>query len=279
MVPVMVVIWLVLGIIAIIIGYKNIGWAASEIFSNAFNFKQVFAGFAGSCIMWGLKRGVFSNEAGIGSVPNVASQSHVNHPIRQGLVQSIGVLIDTIVVCSITAFMVLTCLPGGKDGWNGIWDFEGRGSGMAIGVVQDSMADAFGGDWILWVLAIFMFVFAFSSLIAYYSMSEANLRFIKDDDKFVTGLRIFIVVIVFFACIIPVGMVWDICDVFMAIMGIFNIIALFMLYKYVAALYKDYRKQKAAGVEDPVFDVNKWDSEGLDTSGITVWTGHTRGDE
>ena len=88
-----------------------------------------------------------------------------------------------------------------------------------------------------------------------------------------------LVAIVFLACIIPVGMVWDICDVFMAVMGIFNIIALFMLYKYVVALYKDYRKQKAAGIEDPVFDVNNWDSEGLDTSGISVWTGHSRGDE
>jgi AGCS family alanine or glycine:cation symporter/putative sodium/glutamine symporter len=283
MVPIMVVIWLALGIIAILIGYENIGWAASEIFNSAFDFKSIFGGFAGSCIMWGLKRGVFSNEAGIGSVPNVASQSHVDHPVRQGLVQSIGVLIDTIVVCSITAFMVLTCLPAvsshSVDGWSGIWANDGRGSGWAIDVVQNSLSDVFGGDWILWVLAIFMFVFAFSSLIAYYSMSEANLRFIKDDNNYVTALRVFIVVIVFIACVIPVGMVWDICDVFMAVMGILNIIALFCLYKYVVALYKDYRKQKAAGVEVPVFNVDNWDSEGLDTSGITVWSGHTHGDE
>jgi AGCS family alanine or glycine:cation symporter/putative sodium/glutamine symporter len=179
--------------------------------------------------------------------------------------------------------MVLTCLPAvsshSVDGWEGIWANDGRGSGWAIDVVQNSLADVFGGDWILWVLAIFMFVFAFSSLIAYYSMSEANLRFIKDDNKMVTVLRVFIVVIVFIACVIPVGMVWDICDVFMAIMGILNIIALFCLYKYVVALYKDYRKQKAAGVEVPVFNVDNWDSEGLDTSGITVWSGHSHGDE
>jgi AGCS family alanine or glycine:cation symporter/putative sodium/glutamine symporter len=273
LVPIMVIIWLVIGIVAVIINVDKLGWAIGQIFGNAFNFQQIFAGFAGSCIMWGLKRGVFSNEAGIGSVPNVASQSHVSHPVRQGLVQSIGVLIDTIVVCSITAFMVLTCLPAisSHGGWDIIWSDAGRKTGWAMDVVQDSMSSAFGGDWILWILAIFMFVFAFSSLIAYYSMSEANLRFIKDDDRYVLALRILVVAIVFMACVVPVGLVWDLMDVFMAIMGVLNIIALFYLYKYAVSAFKDYKKQRAAGVEEPVFNVNNWDSEGLDKSGITSW--------
>ena len=271
LVPMMVAIW------GIIIGINNFGWAIGEIFGNAFDFDKVFAGFAGSCIMWGLKRGVFSNEAGIGSVPNVAAQSVVSHPVRQGLIQSVGVLIDTLVVCSITAFMVLTCLPsmaGGVNQWTLIWDpIPGYVIPGKMQVVQQSMINAFGGDWIVWVLAIFMFVFAFSSLIAYYSMSEANLRFIKDDEKLIKVLRIGIVVVVFLACIIPVGLVWDLCDVFMAIMGICNIAALFLLYKYALAAYRDYKKQKAAGIEEPVFDIATWDNEGLDTSGITSWGG------
>ncbi len=274
LVPVMVVIWLLIGIIAIIIGFNNLGWAVGEIFSSAFNFDKIAAGFAGSCIMWGLKRGVFSNEAGIGSVPNVAAQSVVSHPVRQGLVQSIGVLIDTIVVCSITAFMVLTCLPNlayGPKSWDIIWALDPGDRPGKMQIVQESMINAFGGDWIVWVLAIFMFVFAFSSLIAYYSMSEANLRFIKDDEKLVKILRVGIVIVVFLACIVPVGLVWDLCDVFMAIMGICNIAALFFLYKYALAAYKDYKKQKKAGIEEPVFSVEDWDAEGLDTSGITSW--------
>ena len=280
-VPVMVVIWLLIGIIGIIIGIDKLGWALGEIFSNAFDFGKMgdafFGGLAGSCIMWGLKRGVFSNEAGIGSVPNVAAQSVVSHPVRQGLIQSIGVLIDTVVVCSITAFMVLTCLPQTyMGGWDGLWSipYDDRTSSIKMNVVQESMISAFGGDWIVWILAIFMFVFAFSSLIAYYSMSEANLRFIKDDEGNVKILRVVVVLVAFFACIIPIDMVWDLMDVFMAIMGMLNITALFLLFRYVIPVFKDYFKQKKEGVEEPVFVLENVDFEGLDTSGITSWSGN-----
>ena len=275
-VPIMVVVWLLIGIIGIIIGINNLGWAIGEIFGNAFDFDKIFAGFAGSCIMWGLKRGVFSNEAGIGSVPNVAAQSHVSHPVRQGLIQSVGVLIDTVVVCSITAFMVLTCLPnlaGGIRQWDVIWDMSAGDRPGKMWVVQESMMNAFGGEWITWVLAIFMFVFAFSSLIAYYSMSEANLRFIKDDEGNVKILRVGVVVVALIACIIPIDMVWDLMDVFMAIMGILNITALFFLFRYVIPVFKDYFKQKREGIEEPVFVLENCDFEGLDTSGITSWSG------
>ncbi len=275
-VPIMVVIWLLIGIIGIIIGIENFGWAIGEIFGNAFDFDKVFAGFTGSCIMWGLKRGVFSNEAGIGSVPNVAAQSHVSHPVRQGLIQSVGVLIDTVVVCSITAFMVLTCLPnlaGGIRQWDVIWDMSAGDRPGKMWVVQESMMNAFGGEWITWVLAIFMFVFAFSSLIAYYSMSEANLRFIKDDEGNVKILRVGVVIVALVACIIPIDMVWDLMDVFMAIMGILNITALFFLFRYVIPVFKDYFKQKKEGIEEPVFVLENCDFEGLDTSGITSWSG------
>ncbi len=269
-VPIMVVLWLLCALIAILLNAGELGFAVEQIFTTAFDFEKIFAGFAGSCIMWGLKRGVFSNEAGIGSVPNVASSAHVAHPVRQGLIQSIGVLIDTLVVCSFTAFMILTCFP--EMAWNGVW--SGNAAGWTkMGIVQEAMKNALGGEWILWVLAIFMFVFAFSSLIAYYNMSEANLRFLKDDEKNITILRVVIVVIVFLACIVPVDLVWDVCDVFMAIMGILNITALFFLFKYAYAAFKDYFRQKKEGIEEPVFDVNNWeDGEGLDKSGISVWS-------
>ena len=183
-------------------------------------------------------------------------KSHVSHPVRQGLIQSVGVLIDTVVVCSITAFMVLTCLPnlaGGVRRWDVIWAMDADDRPGKMSIVQDAMINAFGGDWIVWILAIFMFVFAFSSLIAYYSMSEANLRFIKDDEGNVKILRVGVVLVAFVACIIPIDMVWDLMDVFMAIMGILNITALFLLFRYVIPVFKDYFKQKKDGVEEPVF--------------------------
>ena len=142
-----------------------------------------------------------------------------------------------------------------------------------MSIVQDAMINAFGGEWIVWILAIFMFVFAFSSLIAYYSMSEANLRFIKDSEGNVKILRVGVVLVAFVACIIPIDMVWDLMDVFMAIMGILNITALFLLFRYVIPVFKDYFKQKKEGVEEPVFVLENVDFEGLDTSGITSWSG------
>ena len=114
-------------------------------------------------------------------------------------------------------------------------------------------------------------LFAFSSLISYYSMSEANLRFIKDSKKGLFILRVVVVLAVFIACIIPVSMVWNLMDLFMAVMAILNIYALFHLYKYVVAAHDDYRKQKDAGVDVPEFFVDNIKDSGLDTSGITVW--------
>lgn len=261
-VPVMVVIWLGIGITAIILNIDKFGWAIGEIANNAFDFRTIFGGFAGSCIMWGVKRGIFSNDSGIGFVPCLAASANVEHPVRQGMIQSIGVLIDTIVVCSITAFMVLCALGEGTFAHSG-----------AMSAVQDAMSTAFDGNWILWILAIFLSVFAFTSLMADFSVSEANLRFIADRKSAVTAFRISIVAIVFVACIIPVDMVWDICDVFLAVMAVLNIVSLFMLFRYVLSVYDDYRKQKKEGVDTPVFDSDKWDSRGLDKSGVTAWSG------
>ena len=276
MVPLMAIGWMVFALAAVVVNFQHIGEAISLIFTDAFDFKKIIGGFTGSCIMWGLRRGVFSNEAGIGSVANIASSAHVEHPIRQGYLQSIGVLIDTVVVCSATAFLLLTFFPDGlvEGGMNVIAGDATSGNlfdTTPLAPVQQALSASLGGSWTLYLLAIFMFVFAFSSLISYYSMSEANLRFIKDSKKGLFILRVVVVLAVFIACIIPVSMVWNLMDLFMAVMAILNIYALFHLYKYVVAAHDDYRKQKDAGVDVPEFFVDNIKDSGLDTSGITVW--------
>ena len=276
MVPLMAIGWMVFALAAVVVNFHYIDDAIVLIFTDAFDFKKIIGGFTGSCIMWGLRRGVFSNEAGIGSVANIASSAHVEHPIRQGYLQSIGVLIDTVVVCSATAFLLLTFFPDGlvEGGMNVIAGDATSGNlfdTTPLAPVQQALSASLGGSWTLYLLAIFMFVFAFSSLISYYSMSEANLRFIKDSKKGLFILRVVVVLAVFIACIIPVSMVWNLMDLFMAVMAILNIYALFHLYKYVVAAHDDYRKQKDAGVDVPEFFVDNIKDSGLDTSGITVW--------
>ncbi|MCQ2052847.1 MAG: alanine:cation symporter family protein [archaeon] len=270
MVPIMIVLWFVTAIFAIIINFDKLGYVINLMFTDAFNISKISSGFIGSCVMWGVKRSLFTNEAGLGSIPNVASSANVSHPICQGLVQSISVLITTIIVCGLTAFMLLTCLP--KAEWAGIWGIKGANT-TPMKVVQDAMQTAYGGEWILWILGIIVFVFAFSTLVGCYNMAEVNLRFLKDDDKIVTIFRIIVTANVFVTCIVPVSMVWNLCDMFMAISAVLNIVAITLLSKYVLAAFKDYFRQKKAGVDEPIFDIDNWDDgRELDKSGILSWS-------
>ncbi len=116
---------------------------------------------------------------------------------------------------------------------------------------------------------MFLILFAFTSIISYYSMCESNVKFVSERGIFSIALKILIVIVVFFSCLAPVQLIWDLCDVFMAVMGISNMIAVLLLSGYVVAALKDYRRQKDAGL-DPVFDKSRID---LDTSGISLWSG------
>lgn len=273
MVPAMIVLWFLTAISAIIINFDKLGYVINAMFTDAFNVGKIFSGFTGSCVMWGIKRSLLTNEAGLGSIPYVSSSADTNHPVRQGLLQSISVLITTIVVCGLTAFMLLTSLPSSE--WANMW-----GSNPSelkdispMSVVQDAMLNAFGGEWILYILSLIVFVFAFSTLIACYNMGEVNLRLLKDDDKIVMIFRILVIANVFFTCIMPVSMVWNLCDMFMAISAVLNIVAIVLLHKYVLAAFKDYFKKRKAGIDDPIFDINNWDEgKELDKSGILVWS-------
>ena len=263
-VPVMAIGWMVFALVAMVLNFRLIDDVIRIIITDAFDFGKIAAGFAGSCIMWGIKRGVFSNEAGIGSIPNVTSSSNVKHPVHQGYIQCLGVLIDTLVVCSATAFMILLAFPEGLGGL-------GFTANNCIAIVQDSLSSLFGGDWSKYLLAIFMFVFAFSSLIANYSMSETNTRFLTEKRGAIFGIRVMTVAAVFTGCILPISLIWNTIDILMAIMGIFNIYVLFHLYKYVVSAHDDYRRQKDKGIDEPEFFVDTLEKDGLDVSGVVSW--------
>ncbi len=241
LVPVMAIGYFILALVVVIMNYDLVPHVIKLIFVNAFGFEQVAGGGLGMTIMIGIRRGLFSNEAGEGSAPNVAATAHVSHPVKQGLIQALGVFTDTLLVCSCTAFLVLI---------SGLYNTEGV---QGIQLTQASMESQVG-SWGTIFVAIAIILFAFSSIIGNYYYGEANIRFLTDK-KWV--LQVFRILsggaFVFFGAVASFEFVWNLGDLFMALLTLCNLIALVFLCKYVFKLLDNYRDQKRRGVKDPVF--------------------------
>ena len=258
-VPFMAFAWIVFALIAICLNYEGVVNAFVMIFQYAFNWGSLFGGGIGVIIITGLKRGVFSNEAGLGSVANVAATANVKHPIKQGKIQSFGVLVDTLLVCTITALVILSY---------GTFDEI-----LALGVrgaplVQSVMSSTAIGGAANYIIAFFMFVFAFTSLIGYYTMSETNARFIRDKQSFVMVVRILVIVVAFVSAYLTNAALMDaISDTFMALMGSVNMIIVALLARPVMEAWADYKRQKKQGVEEPEFHKDSLSNP----EGVTEW--------
>lgn len=257
-VPIMALIWIIFAIVAICFNIGNLGNAISMIFVDAFSAPSLIGGALGTVIMNGLRRGVFSNEAGLGSVANIASTADTKHPVKQGMIQSFGVLVDTLIVCTITALVILS--------------YGSYESIMALGLTKSQLVQAVVastpfGDAAKYIIAGFMMVFAFTSLIGYYTMSESNIRFIKDDRKVVFAIRVLIIAVAFISCVLGADLMEIVCDTFMAAMGAVNMIAVALLSKKVYEAYKDYCDQKKNGIEEPEFHRDVLSNN----EGVTEW--------
>ncbi|MGG0188154.1 alanine/glycine:cation symporter family protein [Bacillus rhizoplanae] len=228
--------------IALFVVLKNITLLPdvfTEIFMNAFGLQEAVGGGVGAAIMMGIKRGLFANEAGMGSAPNAAATANVSHPAKQGYIQTIGVLVDTFLVCTSTAFIVLC---------SGAYKTPGL---TGIELTQVALSSQVG-SWASGFLAIIIFLFAFSSLLGNYYYGETNIEFIKTSKTWLTAYRIAVVGMVMFGSVAAVQIVWDMADLFMGFMVITNLIAIALLGKFAFAALKDYVKQKKQG-KDPVF--------------------------
>ena len=249
-VPIMALLWFVFCIIVIVMNIDGVVHAVEMIFKNAFGIQSVGGGALGAVMMMGLKRGVFSNEAGLGSIANIAGTADVKHPVKQGMIQSFGTIVDTLVVCSFTAFVILSFGTYGDITAINPTQADGIGNAQLVqAIVNSTLGGEIGGI----IISLFMLIFAFTSLIGYYTMSESNVRFIKDSKGFIMAVRILVIVVAFLSCAIGTGQMETICDTFMAAMGAVNMIVVFYLSKFVFRAYKDWREQEDAGVEDPVF--------------------------
>lgn len=252
-VPIMAGLYILLGLITMVMNITEIPAMFALIFREAFNVQAIMGGFAGNAVVIGIKRGLFSNEAGMGSAPNASASADVDHPVNQGLVQVISVFIDTILVCSATAMMLFT---SGVEGVNGVLD--------GIPFVQAAVK-ANVGEIGIHFITFSIFAFAFSSVVGNYFYAESNILFIKNSKFLLFCFRITCVAAVFLGAQADFSLVWNLADVTMGFMAIVNIIAIFLLRKTAIAALGNYEELKKQG-KKPIFD-----EKAIGLSG-TVWT-------
>ena len=241
LVPLMAIGYFILVVVIILMNIQLIPHVLKVIFTSAFGLEQGVGGAIGATIMNGVKRGLFSNEAGEGSAPNVAATATVSHPVKQGLIQALGVFTDTLLVCSCTAFMILISGLYSTSELNGI---------ALTQAALNSEIGAIGPTFI----AIAILLFAFSSIIGNYYYGEANIRFMTSSNVVLTLYRLFSGgVLVMFGAMASLEIVWNLGDLCMALLTACNLVAIISLGKYAFRLLDDYRQQKRRGIKEPVF--------------------------
>ena len=241
LVPIMAVGYVVLALVVMVMNIQLIPHVMKIIVLDAFGVDQVAGGGIGATIMYGVKRGLFSNEAGEGSAPNVAATAQTSHPVKQGLIQALGVFTDTLLVCSCTAFIILISGLYTTPGLNG------------IELTQNALQAEVGSLGPVFV-ALAILLFAFSSIIGNYYYGEANIRFITKKPAVMTVYRILSAGgMVMFGALATFELVWNLVDFFMALLTACNLVAIVLLGRYAFRLLDDYREQKRRGIREPSF--------------------------
>lgn len=244
LVPVMATLYIIAGLVILFMNLDKVGSAISVVAESAFDFKAIFGGFAGSCMVFGIKRGLFSNEAGMGSAPNAAATADVAHPAKQGLVQVLSVFIDTIIICTTTGIIVLLAGPLGA--------LDDKGELLnGIPFIQEALKSQFGTMGIHFI-TVCIVLFAATSIIGNFYYVEINIKYISDNKAFMFVMKVLAVLVVFIGAMMDLTTAWNLADVIMGGMAVINILAMFLLGKKATLVIKDYERQKKEG-KDPVF--------------------------
>ncbi len=239
-VPVMALGYIALALGVVLFNITELPDVIRLIVSNAFGWEQALGGTVGAALMQGIKRGLFSNEAGMGSAPNVAATAHVTHPVKQGLIQALGVFSDTLVICTCTAFIIL---------FSGV-PLDGSLNGVQLTqAALNSEVGSAGGIFV----ALAILLFAFSSIIGNYYYGEANIRFISTRRWVLLLYRLMVGGMVLFGALASLDLAWSLADVTMGLMTICNLIAIALLSKQAFLLLRDYVQQKQAGIQSPTY--------------------------
>ena len=242
MVPVMGVAYILVAILVVCLNAGTLPYVFKTIFKEAFDFRAIFGGFGGSCVMYGIKRGLFSNEAGVGSAPNASASAEISHPAKQGLVQMLSVFIDTILVCTATAFM---CMCSG---------ITPNAEIAGATYVQESLRATLGGFGPVFI-TLAMLLFAFTTLLGnLYYVTQALKHIVNrvPGKVFNTVYYIVAALFIFVGAGLSAGLLWDIADITMGLMALINIPVIIILGKYAFRALKDYRRQRKAG-KNPEF--------------------------
>ncbi|NBH76118.1 alanine/glycine:cation symporter family protein [Rodentibacter pneumotropicus] len=248
LVPMMALFYLIMAMIILGMNIELVPTVINNIIKSAFTFDAAAGGFFGAMVskamMMGIKRGLFSNEAGMGSAPNAAAAAHVKHPVSQGLVQMLGVFVDTMMVCTCTAVVILLSNNYGGE--------ELKSISLTQNALQYHV-----GEFGLHFLAFILLLFAYSSIIGNYAYAESNIRFIKNKPWFLLLFRLVVLFFVYFGAVRSGNVVWNFADTVMAVMAILNLVAIVLLSPIVWKLLKDYQRQLKAG-KIPEFKIENY---------------------
>ena len=242
-VPVMALGYVALALGIVLFNIGKLPAVLELIIGNAFGWEQTIGGTVGAALMQGIKRGLFSNEAGMGSAPNVAATADVSHPVKQGLIQTLGVFTDTLIICTCTAFIIL---------------FSGApldGSVNGVQLTQHALTNEVGNIGSIFV-AVAILLFAFSSIIGNYYYGEANIRFVTQKKSVLFTYRLLVGGMVMFGALASLDLAWSLADITMGLMTICNLIAISLLGRQAFLLLNDYITQKRKGIASPVFTKN-----------------------
>ncbi|MDE3997681.1 alanine:cation symporter family protein [Glaesserella parasuis] len=245
-VPMMALFYLIMAMIILGMNIERVPEVLNKIITSAFDFSAMAGGIFGSlfsqAMLMGIKRGLFSNEAGMGSAPNSAETSDEKRPASQGLIQMLGVFVDTIIVCTCTAIIILMSNDYGSESLRG------------VSLTQKAL-EFHIGEFGLHFLAFILLLFCYTSIIGNYAYAESNIRYIRNKPSFVLAFRLIVLFFVYFGAVRDGGIVWAFADTVMASMAMINLVSIVLLAPIVWVILKDYQKQVKAGVEQPVFKI------------------------
>lgn len=239
-VPVMALGYIVLALGVVLFNLGKLPDVIRLIVSNAFGWEQALGGGIGATLMQGIKRGLFSNEAGMGSAPNVAATAHVTHPVKQGLIQALGVFTDTLIICTCTAFIILFSGVSTQTSLNGIQ------------LTQEALTAEVGSAGGIFI-ALAILLFAFSSIIGNYYYGEANILFITRRKPVLVAYRLLVSAMVLCGSLMSLDLAWSLADIMMGLMTICNLIAISILSRQAFLLLDNYMAQKRKGIKSPVY--------------------------
>lgn len=240
-VPVMALLYLGIGAVVVALNFERVPGVIADIVAHAFGWREIAGGGMGVAIMMGVRRGLFSNEAGMGSVPNASATAAVSHPVKQGLVQTLGVYFDTLVICTMTALIILLAGP----------DHAYGDATTGASLTQWALAQQLGG-WAVHYLTFAILLFAFTSVIGNYYYGESNIQYMFGGGIWLLLFRLLVVLFVLLGSVAQVSMVWAMADLFMPLLALINLVAILPLSGIAARLLGHYLKQRRAGLE-PTF--------------------------